>query len=47
MKKILQWLDYRWDYYFVYFLYNGMKHEKYFDYMSMKWGDKWYDNLLK
>ena len=37
MKKFLKKLDWIWDYYFVYFLYNGNKLDKYFQYMERKW----------
>jgi len=38
MKKLLRKLDWIWDYYFVYFLYNGNRTEDYIDYMEKKWG---------
>ena len=38
MKKFLKKLDWIWDYYFVYFLYNGNKGHKYKQYMLQKWG---------
>ena len=38
MKKLLRKLDWIWDYYFVYFLYNGNKTQYYIDYMEKKWG---------
>ena len=41
-KRRLQWI---WDYYFVYFLYNGMKHDRYFNYMEVKYGQQWYDSV--
>ena len=40
MKKLLKKLDWIWDYYFVYFLYNGNKTQDYIDYMEKKWGNK-------
>ena len=39
MKKFLKKLDWIIDYYFVYFLYNGNKQDRYFDYMKKKWGN--------
>lgn len=47
MKKFLKNMEYNWDYYFVYFLFNGMKTDRYYDYMSNKWGDKWYTHVEK
>ena len=47
MKKFLKNMEYNWDYYFVYFLFNGMKTDRYYDYMSNKWGDKWYTHMEK
>ena len=38
MKKLLRKLDWIWDYYFVYFLYNGNKTHRYIEYMEKKWG---------
>jgi hypothetical protein len=38
MKKLLRKLDWIWDYYFVYFLYNGNRIQDYIDYMEKKWG---------
>lgn len=46
-KEFLTKMEYHWDYYFVYFLYNGMKRDQYFDYMANKWGDKWYSHMEK
>ena len=37
VSKILKKLDWIWDYYFVYFMYNGTKINKYNDYMKNKW----------
>ena len=37
VSKILKKLDWIWDYYFVYFMYNGNKLNKYNDYMKNKW----------
>jgi hypothetical protein len=39
IKKILKKLDWIWDYYFVYFLYNGNKLNGYYDYMNKKWNN--------
>ena len=40
MNKIFKKLDWWFDYYIVYFLYNGNKHHLYIDYMEKKWGQK-------
>ena len=40
LNKILRKLDWIWDYYFVYFLYNGNKIDRYYEYMKNKWGEK-------
>jgi hypothetical protein len=45
MKKFLKELDWVWDYYFVYFLYNDMKKHRYHAHMTKKWGDR-YNNKL-
>ena len=45
MKTFLRNLEFNWDYYISYFLFNGRKQDRYFDYMSEKWGDRWYDHL--
>ena len=41
LNKIIRKLDWIWDYYFVYFLYNGNKIDRYYEYMKNKWGKKW------
>ena len=40
MSKIFKKLEWWFDYYIVYFLYNGNKHHLYIDYMEKKWGQK-------
>lgn len=40
MKKILKQFDFWFDYYFVYFLYNGNKRDQYYEYMEKKWSKK-------
>lgn len=40
MKKFLTKLDWYFDYYIVWILYNGNKSDKYVDYMIKKWKDK-------
>ena len=40
MNKIIKKLDWWFDYYIAYFLYNGNKQGKYVDYMTKKWGNK-------
>jgi hypothetical protein len=47
MKKLLINMEYNWDFYCVYFLFNGMKRDRYFDYMADKWGDRWYTHMEK
>ena len=41
MKKILTELEWIWDYYFVYFLYNPHKIHYYHFYMRDKWKDRY------
>ena len=38
INKIFKKLDWWFDYYIVYFLYNGNKRHKYDDYIRNKWG---------
>lgn len=40
IKKSFKILEFWVDYYFVYFLYNGSKLDRYYEYMEKKWGDK-------
>lgn len=40
MKKLLTKLDWYFDYYIVWILYNGNKSDKYVEYMINKWKDK-------
>ena len=40
MKKLLTKLDWYFDYYIVWILYNGNNSDKYVDYMTKKWKDK-------
>ena len=37
VRKILKKLSWIWDYYFVYFMYNATKLNKYHNYMKEKW----------
>ncbi len=37
MKKFFKKLEFWFDLYFVYFLYNGKKIDKYYEYMEKKW----------
>ena len=37
-KKFFKKLEFWFDLYFVYFLYNGNKTHKYYEYMNKKWG---------
>jgi len=39
MQKIIKKLDWIWDYYFVYFLYNAKKLDRYYEYMNKKWNN--------
>ena len=39
MKKLLRKLDWIIDYYFVYFLYNDRKLDRYYAYLRKKWGN--------
>jgi hypothetical protein len=41
MKKFLRELDWKWDYYFVIFLYNPNKVDRYHLYMINKWGRRY------
>lgn len=41
MKHFLERIDWCIDYYFVCFLYNPSKLDRYDDYMKEKWGDKY------
>lgn len=41
MKKLLQKIDWIIDYYFIYFLYNTNKIDRYHDYMKNKWKEKY------
>ena len=40
MKKFFKQLEFLFDLYFVYFLYNGKRISKYYEYMNKKWGDE-------
>jgi len=40
MNKIIKKLDWWFDYYIAYFLYNGGKQDRYIEYMEKKWGHK-------
>ena len=41
MKKLLNNLDYWFDFYIGYIMTNGNKIYKYHEYMSKKWGDRY------
>jgi hypothetical protein len=41
MKKFFKEIDWRIDYYFVYFLYNSNKVHRYHRYMIDKWGARY------
>lgn len=40
MKKVFRKLEWWFDYYLAYFLYNGNKRDKYNQYMEQKWGSQ-------
>jgi len=40
LKRVTKKIELWWDIYFVYFLYNDKKLDRYYDYMRKKWGDK-------
>lgn len=40
MKKLLKKIEFWFDYYIAYFLYNGNKRGDYETYMKKKWGGK-------
>jgi hypothetical protein len=40
MKKILKKLEWWFDYYIAWMLYNGNKEDKYIEYMEKKWGNQ-------
>ena len=41
MTKFKRKIEWVWDYYFVYLLYNGNKQMEYFNYMCDKYGEEW------
>jgi hypothetical protein len=41
MKDFLRKIEWIWDFYFVYFLFNPMKVHRYHDYMWQKWGSRY------
>ena len=41
MKKFLKEVEFKFDYYFVIFLYNSSKVHRYHKYMTDKWGSKY------
>lgn len=45
MQKIISNLSWIIDYYFVYFLYNERKLDRYYIYMKQKWGNKFTDKI--
>lgn len=38
LKKVLKKLDWAYDYYILYFMYNERKIDRYYQYMESKWG---------
>lgn len=42
MKKTLKQWQWWVDYHLTIFLYNGMKHRRYIQYMQSKYGEHWY-----
>lgn len=47
MKKIINNISWILDYYFLYFIYNGNKLNKYDEFMSQKWGNKYLNKIKK
>lgn len=39
-NKFFKKLEWYFDYYIAYFLYNGNKQDRYVQYMQKKWGDR-------
>jgi hypothetical protein len=40
MKKLFKKIEYWCDIHLVYFLYNGRKHQRYYEMLQRKWGLK-------
>lgn len=40
MKTVFKKLEWYFDYYIAWMMYNGNKRYKYIDYMEQKWGNK-------
>ncbi len=40
MKRLLKKIEWLFDYYFAWMLYNGNKHHRYIEYMENKWKNK-------
>jgi hypothetical protein len=38
MKKLLKKIEWWFDYYFAWMMYNSKKQDRYIDYMEKKWG---------
>ena len=47
MKKIINNLHWILDYYFLYFIYNANKINKYDEYMVKRWGNKYLNKIKK
>ena len=45
MKKFLKKLEFGFEYYFVYFMYNDLHKYRYHEYMNSKWGDEKYPKV--
>jgi hypothetical protein len=41
LKHLLKELEWKWDFYFVIFLYNPNKVDRYHNYMTKKWGKRY------
>lgn len=39
LKKVTKKIEFWWDIYFVYFLYNDKKLDRYYAYIRKKWGN--------
>jgi hypothetical protein len=47
MKNLITELSWKWDYYFVIFLYNPNKVHRYHHYMIKKWGKRYSTDEIK
>ena len=47
LKRVAKKIELWFDIYFVYFLYNDRKLDRYYNYMRKKWGDKLNQDISK